>query len=122
MFPGGTHSGMTIANVLAIYACLFAVFCDANFAGLRGDRRGVAGAGPPSITPGFDDNCSTSSPVRAMPSTEVGAEVAFGVRQDRAVPAVSGDHHTSTCSEAAVTATSAATKHSQWRCVIGNSV
>jgi voltage-gated potassium channel len=31
LFPGGAHFGMTVANFLAIYACLFEVFRDANF-------------------------------------------------------------------------------------------
>ena len=31
LFPGGAHFGMTVANFLAIYACLFAFFRDANF-------------------------------------------------------------------------------------------
>jgi voltage-gated potassium channel len=32
LFPGGAHFGMTVANFLAIYACLFEFFRDANFA------------------------------------------------------------------------------------------
>jgi voltage-gated potassium channel len=32
LFPGGAHFGMTIANFLAIYACLFEFFAEANFA------------------------------------------------------------------------------------------
>ena len=31
LFPGGAHFGMTVANFLAIYACLFEFFRDANF-------------------------------------------------------------------------------------------
>ena len=31
MFPGGAHFGMTVANFLAIYACAFEFFRDANF-------------------------------------------------------------------------------------------
>jgi voltage-gated potassium channel len=31
LFPGGAHFGMTVANFLAIYACLFEYFHDANF-------------------------------------------------------------------------------------------
>ena len=31
LFPGGAHFGMTIANFLAIYACLFEFFRSANF-------------------------------------------------------------------------------------------
>ena len=31
LFPGGAHFGMTVANFLAIYACLFEFFSDANF-------------------------------------------------------------------------------------------
>lgn len=31
LFPGGAHFGMTVANVLAIYACLFEFFREANF-------------------------------------------------------------------------------------------
>jgi voltage-gated potassium channel len=31
LFPGGAHFGMTVANFLAIYGCLFEVFRDANF-------------------------------------------------------------------------------------------
>src|SRR3954451_6629175 len=31
LFPGGAHFGMTVANFLAIYACLFQFFRDANF-------------------------------------------------------------------------------------------
>ena len=31
MFPGGAHFGMTVANFLAIYACVFEFFRDANF-------------------------------------------------------------------------------------------
>jgi voltage-gated potassium channel len=31
LFPGGAHFGMTVANFLAIYACLFAFFREANF-------------------------------------------------------------------------------------------
>jgi voltage-gated potassium channel len=31
LFPGGAHFGMTVANCLAIYACLFEFFRDANF-------------------------------------------------------------------------------------------
>ena len=30
-FPGGAHFGMTVANFLALYACLFQFFRDANF-------------------------------------------------------------------------------------------
>ncbi len=30
-FPGGAHFGMTVANFLAIYACMFEFFRDANF-------------------------------------------------------------------------------------------
>lgn len=32
VFPGGAHFGMTVANFLAIYACLFEFFRAANFA------------------------------------------------------------------------------------------
>jgi voltage-gated potassium channel len=32
VFPGGAHFGMTVANFLAIYACVFEFFRDANFA------------------------------------------------------------------------------------------
>jgi voltage-gated potassium channel len=32
LFPGGAHFGMTVANFLAIYGCVFEVFRDANFA------------------------------------------------------------------------------------------
>jgi voltage-gated potassium channel len=31
LFPGGAHFGMTVANFLAVYACAFAYFRDANF-------------------------------------------------------------------------------------------
>src|SRR5579883_1770444 len=31
LFPGGAHFGMTVANFLAIYICLFVFFRDANF-------------------------------------------------------------------------------------------
>ena len=31
LFPGGAHFGMTVANFLAIYACMFEFFHDANF-------------------------------------------------------------------------------------------
>jgi voltage-gated potassium channel len=31
LFPGGAHFGITVANFLAIYACLFEFFRDANF-------------------------------------------------------------------------------------------
>ena len=31
LFPGGAHFGMTVANFLAIYACLFEGFRDTNF-------------------------------------------------------------------------------------------
>ncbi len=31
LFPGGAHFGMTVANFLALYACLFQFFRDANF-------------------------------------------------------------------------------------------
>jgi voltage-gated potassium channel len=31
LFPGGAHFGLTVANFLAIYACLFVFFHDANF-------------------------------------------------------------------------------------------
>ena len=31
MFPGGAHFGMTVANFLAIYACMFEFFRQANF-------------------------------------------------------------------------------------------
>jgi voltage-gated potassium channel len=31
LFPGGAHFGMTVANFLAMYACLFEFFHDANF-------------------------------------------------------------------------------------------
>lgn len=31
LFPGGAHFGMTVANFLAIYACLFEFFRSANF-------------------------------------------------------------------------------------------
>jgi hypothetical protein len=31
LFPGGAHFGMTVANFLAIYACAFEFFRDANF-------------------------------------------------------------------------------------------
>jgi len=30
LFPGGAHFGMTVANFLAIYACMFEFFRDAN--------------------------------------------------------------------------------------------
>ncbi len=33
LFPGGAHFGMTVANFLAIYACMFEFFRSANFAG-----------------------------------------------------------------------------------------
>ena len=33
LFPGGAHFGMTVANFLAIYACMFEFFRDANFPG-----------------------------------------------------------------------------------------
>jgi voltage-gated potassium channel len=32
LFPGGAHFGMTVANFLAIYACVFEFFREANFA------------------------------------------------------------------------------------------
>lgn len=32
VFPGGAHFGMTVANFLAIYACMFEFFREANFA------------------------------------------------------------------------------------------
>jgi voltage-gated potassium channel len=32
LFPGGAHFGMTVANFLAIYACMFEFFRSANFA------------------------------------------------------------------------------------------
>ncbi len=32
LFPGGSHFGLTVANFLAIYACLFEFFREANFA------------------------------------------------------------------------------------------
>ncbi len=35
LFPGGAHFGITVANFLAIYACLFEFFRDANFAASR---------------------------------------------------------------------------------------
>jgi voltage-gated potassium channel len=31
LFPGGAHFGVTVANFLAIYACMFEYFRDANF-------------------------------------------------------------------------------------------
>ena len=31
LFPGGAHFGLTVANFLAIYACVFEFFHDANF-------------------------------------------------------------------------------------------
>jgi voltage-gated potassium channel len=31
LFPGGAHFGMTVANFLAIYACVYEFFRDANF-------------------------------------------------------------------------------------------
>ena len=31
LFPGGTHFGLTVANFLAIYACMFEFFREANF-------------------------------------------------------------------------------------------
>jgi voltage-gated potassium channel len=31
MFPGGSHFGVTLANLLALYVCLFVDFRDANF-------------------------------------------------------------------------------------------
>ena len=31
LFPGGAHFGMTVANLLAIYACMFEFFRSANF-------------------------------------------------------------------------------------------
>src|SRR5215471_14763943 len=31
LFPGGAHFGMTVANFLAIYACAFEFFREANF-------------------------------------------------------------------------------------------
>jgi voltage-gated potassium channel len=31
LFPGGAHFGITVANFLAIYACMFEFFRDANF-------------------------------------------------------------------------------------------
>jgi voltage-gated potassium channel len=33
LFPGGAHFGMTVANFLAIYACMFEFFRSANFSG-----------------------------------------------------------------------------------------
>ena len=51
LFPGGAHFGMTVANFLAIYACMFEFFRDANFPAAsreaRAGRGGVAGAGLP---------------------------------------------------------------------------
>lgn len=35
VFPGGLHFGLTLANFLAVYACLFAFFREANFPGAR---------------------------------------------------------------------------------------
>ncbi|MBV8589230.1 MAG: hypothetical protein JO212_04090, partial [Acetobacteraceae bacterium] len=32
VFPGGMHFGITIANLLAVYACTFVFFREANFA------------------------------------------------------------------------------------------
>ena len=31
MFPGGSHFGFTVANTLAVYACIFVYFREANF-------------------------------------------------------------------------------------------
>jgi len=31
LFPGGLHFGITVANFLAVYACMFVFFRDANF-------------------------------------------------------------------------------------------
>ena len=50
LFPGGAHFGMTVANFLALYACLFVFFREANFPGAPRRSRyrpGFAGAGFP---------------------------------------------------------------------------
>lgn len=46
LFPGGAHFGMTVANFLAIYACLFAFFRDANFPAAPRDAALIAVALP----------------------------------------------------------------------------
>ena len=33
IFPGGSHFGVTVANALAVYVCVFVYFRDANFGG-----------------------------------------------------------------------------------------
>ena len=46
MFPGGAHFGLTLANFLAIYACLFEFFREANFTAVPHDLTMVARAMP----------------------------------------------------------------------------
>jgi voltage-gated potassium channel len=46
LFPGGAHFGMTVANFLAIYACMFEFFRDANFPAASRDIALVAVALP----------------------------------------------------------------------------
>ena len=44
LFPGGAHFGMTVANFLAIYACMFEFFRDANFPAAPRRKRWCASA------------------------------------------------------------------------------
>ena len=46
LFPGGAHFGLTLANFLAIYACLFEFFREANFTQVPHDLTMVARALP----------------------------------------------------------------------------
>ena len=46
LFPGGAHFGITVANFLAIYACMFEFFRDANFPAASRDAALVAVAMP----------------------------------------------------------------------------
>jgi hypothetical protein len=54
MIPGGAHFGMTVANFLAVYACAFAFFREANFP-LAPDGDAIAGLALPLT--GFLGGC-----------------------------------------------------------------
>ena len=46
LFPGGAHFGLTVANFMSIYACLFEFFREANFTAVSTDLTMVARALP----------------------------------------------------------------------------
>jgi voltage-gated potassium channel len=86
VFPGGSHFGVTVANALAVYACVFVYFRDANFAGTSEVGSTVALLLP---VLGFLVGCfARRRRVAASIQARRSAEVVHLPRLDRWIPAL----------------------------------